>query len=169
MLLRAGPGPTAAAGALVGEGVTSSQTDHLERGLVTGPQCTELEGLPEYRMAGQPVHPAANSLTCPARAQPAPRAGVRGETRDPQKPSPRPRSSASPPSTDSPVIAEMCMGVSGWEALPLGLEGRTTVSELGQLFLYNVGACSFSLLSLYFFNDNKATLLHLAHWPVSIC
>lgn len=153
----------------MGEGVTSSQTDLLERGLVTGPQCTELEGLPEYRTAGQPVHPAANSLTRPAGAQPAPRAGVRGETRDPQRPSPRPRSPAWPPSTDSPVTAETCMGVSGWEALPLGLEGRTTASELGKLFLYNVGGCSFSLLSLYLFNDNKATLLHLAHWPVSIC
>ena len=94
-----------------------------------------------------------------------------GERQDqrPTKPSPRPRSPASPPSTDSPIIAEMCMGISGWEALPLGLEGRTTVSELGKLLLYNVGACSFSLLSLYLFNDNKATLLHLGHWPVSIC
>ena len=53
-------------------------------------QCTELEGLPEHRMAGQPVHPAANSLTCPARAQPAPRAWVRGKTRDPQNPAPGP-------------------------------------------------------------------------------
>lgn len=153
----------------MGEGVTSSQTDRRERGLVTGPQCTELEGLPEYRTAGQPVHPVANSLTRPAGAQPAPRAGVRGETRDPQRPSPRPRSPAWPPSTDSPVTAETCMGVSGWEALPLGLEGRTTASELGKLLWYNVGARSFSLLSLYLFNDNKASLLHLAQWPVSVC
>ena len=74
----------------MGEGVMSSQTDRLERGLVTGPQCTELEGLPEHRTAGQPIHPVANSLTCPARAQPAPRAGVRGKTRDPQNPAPGP-------------------------------------------------------------------------------
>ena len=163
------PGPTAAVGALVGERVTSSQMDRLERGLLTGSQWTELERLPEYRTAGQPVHPAANSLTRPAGAWPALRAGVRGETRDPQRPSPRPRGPTSPHSTDSPVIAEICMGVSGWEALPLRLEGRTTVSELGKLLLPNVGACSFSLLSLYLFNDNKASLLHLAHWPVSVC
>ena len=163
------PGPTAAAGALVEEGVTSSQTDRLDTSLVIGSQRTELERLPEYRMAGQPVHPAANSLTRPAGAWPALRAGVRGETRDPQRPSPRPRGPTSPHSTDSPVVAEMCMGVSGWEALPLRLEGRTTVSELGKLLLPNVGACSFSLLSLYLFNDNKASLLHLAHWPVSVC
>lgn len=158
-----------AAGALVEEGVTSSQTDRLDTSLVIGPQWTELERLPEYRTAGQPVHPAANSLTRPAGARPAPRAGVRGETRDPQRPSPRPRGPTSPHSTDSPVVAETCMGVSGWEALPLRLEGRTTVSELGKLLLPNVGACSFSLLSLYLFNDNKASLLHLAHWPVSVC
>ena len=158
-----------AAGALVEEGVTSSQTDRLDTSLVIGSQWTELERLPEYRMAGQPVHPAANSLTRPAGAWPALRAGVRGETRDPQRPSPRPQGPTSPHSTDSPVIAEICMGVSGWEALPLRLEGRTTVSELGKLLLPNVGACSFSLLSLYLFNDNKASLLHLAHWPVSVC
>ena len=94
----------------------------------------------------------------------------RGERRDqrPTEAQPRPRGPASPPSTDSPVVAEMCMGVSGWEALPLELEGRTTVLELGKL-LYTVGACSFSWLSLYLFNDNKASLLHLAHWPVSVC
>ena len=72
----------------MGEGVTSSQKDCLERGLLTGSQWTELERLPEYRTSGQPVHPVANSLTCPAGARPAPRAGVRGETRDPQRPSP---------------------------------------------------------------------------------
>ena len=131
-----------------GEGVTSSQTDRLERGLLTGSWWTELEGLPEYRTSGQPVHPAANSLTRPTGARPALRAGVTGETRDPQRPSPKPWGPASPHSTDSPVIAEMCMGVSGWEALPLELEGRTTVLELGKLLLYTVGACSFSLLSL---------------------
>ena len=74
----------------MGEGVTSSQKDRLERGLLTGSQWTELERLPEYRTAGQPVHPATNSLTRPTGARPALRAGVTGETRDPQRPSPGP-------------------------------------------------------------------------------
>ena len=66
----------------------------------------------------------------------------RGERRDqrPTEAQPRRRGPASPPGTDSPVVAKMCMGISGWEALPLGLEGRTTVLELGKLLLYNVGA-----------------------------
>ena len=157
----------AAAGALVGKGVTSSQTDCLERGLVTDPGGQSWRG--SKNTGRQGVHPAANSLTRPAGAQPAPRVGVRGKTRDPQRPSPRPRSPALPPSTDSPVIAERCMGISGWEALPLGLEGGVTASEFGKLLLYIVRTCSFSLLSLYLFNDNKASLLHLAHWPVSVC
>ena len=47
----------------------------------------------------------------------------------------------------------MCTGFSGWEALPQDWKDHSL--GLGKLLLRNAVACS--LLSLYLFNDNKAS------------
>lgn len=93
-------------------------------GTVTGSQWTELEGLPGcHRTAGAAqAHPVAAAWPLPG-ARPAPRAGVRGETRDPQGPSPGPQRPS--PLRDELSVAheEICIDFSGWEGAAPGLEG----------------------------------------------